>query len=396
MQALEGLVVLDFNGIYPGAFSAMLLGDFGADVIRIDRPPVSSGGMQMDYATEEAAAYTTVHRNKRSIVLDMKSDGGQAVLQKLAAKADILIEGFRPGVMGRLKADYDTLSEINPGLIYCSLSGFGTSGPYVNAPAHDMNYISIGGVLSVIGERNGYPVLPSNYIADLGGAALHGLVGILMALQARERTGRGQHIDIAYLDTVVSLLSLEAPHYFRSGRVPRRGETVLTGSVPWVKVYKCGDGEYVTIACLEPHFWVNLCRLLDREDLIEYQGSVRSQEELDDVSAQLAEVFLSRTRDEWTAFFRGEDVCFGPVNYFDETFSDPQVLHREMVVEKEHPTIGKVRQVGMPIKLSHTPSRIDSLGVPEGTHTEEIMGELGYDGDEIDSLVLAGAIGRSA
>ena len=396
MQALEGLVVLDFNGIYPGAFSAMLLADFGADVIRIDRPVGSSGGMQFDYTTEEQAAYTTVHRNKRSIILDMKSEDGQEVVRKLAAKADVLVEGFRPGVMARLNADYAALSQINPRLVYCSLSGFGTSGPYVNKPGHDMNYISIGGVLSVIGERNGYPVLPSNYIADLGGAALHGLVGILMALQARERTGRGQHIDISYLDTVVSLLSLEAPHYFRSGRVPRRGETVLTGSVPWVKVYKCADNEYITIACLEPHFWVNLCRLLGRQDLIAYQRSAHSQEELDDVSAQLAEIFLKRSRDEWTAFFSGKDVCFGPVNDFDETFSDPQVLHREMVVEMDHPTVGKVRQVGMAIKLSDTPPRIDSLGASEGAHTNEIMAELGYSSSEIDRLVHSGAVGREA
>jgi crotonobetainyl-CoA:carnitine CoA-transferase CaiB-like acyl-CoA transferase len=296
--------------------------------------------------------------------------------------------------MARLSADYATLSEINPRLIYCSLSGFGTSGPYVKTPAHDMNYISLGGVLSLIGERGGYPVLPSNFIADIGGAALHGLVGILTALHARERTGRGQHVDISYLDSVVSLLALEAPAFFRTGQVPRRGETRLTGADPWTKVYKCADGEYITVACIEPHFWDNLCRLLGHEEFIKYQRSPQSQEELDTVSAEMAEIFATRGRDEWFEFFTGEDVCFGPVHYLDETFSDPQVLHRDMVAEKEHPRLGKVKQVGLPVKLSNTPARIESLGVPNGANTAEILGELGYADAEIDRLVESGAVTR--
>lgn len=392
MLPFEGLVVLDFAGNYPGAFTTMFLGDFGAEVIRIDRPPAAPAAAGVDL--EELAAYTTVARNKRSIIVDMKSDDGQAVLRKLVAKADILLEGFRPDVMARLSADYATLSKVNPRLIYCSLSGFGTSGPYVKTPAHDMNYISLGGVLSLIGERGGYPVLPSNFIADIGGAALHGLVGILTALHARERTGRGQHVDIAYLDSVVSLLALEAPTYFRTGRVPRRGETRLTGADPWTHVYKCADGEYITVACIEPHFWDNLCRLLGHEEFIKFQRSPYPQEELDAVSAEMADIFITRSRDEWFEFFTGEDVCFGPVHYLDETFADPQVLHRGMVAEKEHPRLGTVKQVGLPVKLSDTPARIESLGVPAGTNTAEILGELGYSDAEINRLTESGAVTR--
>ncbi len=390
MLPFEGLRVLDFTRGYPGSHAIMFLGDFGADVIRVDPPPGATPRGDMDQ--EILAAFQTVHRNKKSIIINLKSEDGQAVLRKLVQKADILLEGFRPGVMARLGAGYEDLKEINPRLIFCSLSGFGQDGPYVSRPAHDMNYISLAGALSLIGQRNGPPYLPSNLLADFGGAAMHGLTGVLIALYAREKTGQGQHVDIAYLDSVISLMSQETPNYFLTGQVPRRGETRLTGAHPWTNVYCCQDGEYITIACIEPQFWDTLCREFDREDLIRYQREPYPQEELDDVTGQLAEIFLTRTRDEWVEFFEGKEVCFGPVNYLNETFQNPQVLHRRMVVEIDHPKAGKVKQIGLPIKLSDTPGEIRSLGTPNGTDTGEILRELGYGEEEVGALLDSGAV----
>jgi len=385
MLPLEEIIVLDMCRGYPGALTTRFLADFGAEVIRVDPPPNSILGIKQ--AEERRAAFLGIFRNKKSIVLDLKKVEGKKVLYKLVKKADVLVEGFRPGVMNKLGAGYNDIREINPRLIYCSLSGFGQYGPYSERPAHDMNYIAIAGALSLIGQRNGPPYLPSNIIADYGGAAMHALAGILIALLARQKTGLGQFVDIAYLDSVISLMQLDTFEYFMTGEVPRRGETARTGAHPWTNVYKCSDGEYITIACIEPQFWDALCKILHIEELNKYPRDSYTPEELNKITKQLANIFATKSRYEWCEFFKGKEICYGPVNYLNETFNDPQVKCREMVVELSHPKLGKVRQSGLPIKLSETPGKISSLGVVSGTNSREILVDMGYTDNEIESLL---------
>jgi len=393
MMALTGTVVLDLCRGFPGARCAVFLADFGAEVIRIDPPTGALAALTLTgiEATEgeKLAAYSATNRNKKSITLNLRSEQARDVFYRLVKKADVLLEGFRPGVMKRLQSDYETLKKINPRLIYCSLTGYGQDGPYANLPGHDMNYAALGGALSLIGPRDGPPYLASNILADVAGAGLNGTIGILLALLARERTGKGQFVDIAYLDGVISLLD-EAGIYFATGQVPRRGETFLTGRALYANVYRCKDGEYITIGCFEPNFWQNLCRAIGREDLIPLQDP--PPEKIEMVRSALQEAFLSRTRDEWFEFLKDKETCAAPVYYLNETFNDPQVLHRHMVVEIDDARLGKVRQIGIPIKLSDTPGQIRSLGVVPGANTEEILLELGYTRQEIDKLRQAQAI----
>ncbi len=396
MSALEGLVVLDFCHDRPGSYTTMFLSDFGAEVISVDAPPgvvedidnLEAGG---GVSPELLAAHSIVERNKKSIQVNLKTAEGQEVVQRLAKKADVLVEGFSPGVMARLKVDWPTLQKINPRLIYCSLSGFGADGPYADLPGHDWNYTGIGGALSLIGARDGPPYLPASFIADMAGAGLHGVIGILLAVAARERTGLGQFVDVTYLDGVISLLAAESSSYFLTGKVPRRGRTNHTGGAPWANVYRCQDGEYLTVGCAETHFWVNLCTAIDREDLIARKDP--PPEELDEVVAELAKVFVTRTRDDWVDFFRDKRVCVGPVNNIDETFADPHVKHRNMVIEIDHPELGTVRQAGIPIKLSATPGEVRSVGTPSGTESDQVLRELGYSDQEIEKLRSAHAVG---
>jgi crotonobetainyl-CoA:carnitine CoA-transferase CaiB-like acyl-CoA transferase len=393
MQALDGITVLDLARGYPPAHSTMFLGDFGARVIKIDPPEGSKMEKQagIDPQDERYAALNRLNRNKETMIINLRSGEGLDVFYRLVEKADVLVEGFRPGVMKRLRTDYESLKKINPRLIYCSVSGYGADGPYAQFPGHDPCYLGIAGALSMIGPRDGKPCPPSNYLGDLGGAALHGLVGILIALAARTKTGQGQFIDIAYTDAVLSMMEYDIFSYLYSGTVPQRGETYTTGLPVWSNVYQCKDGEYFVIACGEIQFWKNFCRAIGREDLIPYHSALSLEQEKG--IRDLAQVFLTKTRDEWWDFLKNKDTSVAPVYHVNEALNDPQVLYRRMVMEMNHPVLGMLKQIGFPVKLSETPARIRSLGRVAGADTQRIMEELGYSREERQRLGQEGAVG---
>jgi crotonobetainyl-CoA:carnitine CoA-transferase CaiB-like acyl-CoA transferase len=400
---LAGIGVLELIRVAPGAFSTMMLADMGADVLKIETPNADDPyeARSADPQREaERAAFRFVDRNKRSIAVNLKDAEGREILHRLAKDADVLVEGFRPGVMARLGGDYETLRQINSRLVYCSLSGFGQTGPYRDLPGHDINYLSIAGVLGLIGEPDRPPAIPLNLVADYAGASMHGVAGILLALFARERTGEGQQVDVSYLDTTISLLAATPGlrDFFRSGRWPARGEGALGGSFPYYTTYETADGKLFSVGCTEPWLWENFCRALGREDLARFAlrgGHFQALADTDALAAkrQVQEILRAKTREEWFDFFKDKNVCVGPVNDPPETFADPQVRAREMMVEVDDPRCGRVRQAGIAIKLSGTPGSIRHLGPRPGEHTDEVLAALGYDEAARERLRNAGTIG---
>jgi alpha-methylacyl-CoA racemase len=309
------------------------------------------------------------------------------------------VEGFRPGVMKRLGADYDTVRAFNPRIVYCSLSGFGQDGPYRDYPAHDMNYLSLAGVLGLIGEADRKPAIPLNLVADYAGASLHGALGIMLALFARERTGRGQHVDVSYLDTTLSLLAAtpNMRFLFSDGLAPRRGGGFLGGSYPYYAIYETRDGKLLTIGCTEPWLWENFCRAIGRPDMARFARKsdqfVRSANAEEEAARQEIEAIIkTRDRDDWYEYLAKADVCVGKVYDPEEVIRDPQVLHRNMVVDVAHPRHGRVRQFGTAIKLSETPGGARTAAPATGEHTDEVLRELGYAASRVADFRRAGVI----
>ena len=389
MGVLDGIKVLEMARVPPAELPGMFLADMGAEVLKIETPPADPE----DDATKRRAAFAYVNRNKRSLALNMKSPEAQAIFKKLAATADVIVEGFRPGVMKRLGADFETLSAVNPRLVYCSLSGFGHNGPYKDYPAHDGNYLSLAGVLNLIGEPDRKPIFPLNLVADYGGASMHGALGIMLALFARERTGRGQHVDVSYLDTSLALLAAtpNMRFFWSDGMAPKRGEGFLGGSYPYYAVYETKDAKHLTIGCTEPWLWENFCKAIQRPDLVKFARKsdqfVRAAN-AEEVGAreQIDAIIRTRTRDEWYDFLVKADVCVGKVYEPEEVVADPQVQARDMIVEMRHPVYGSVKQFGQPIKLSATPGTMRTVAPYSGEHTDQVLAELGLRETEIQAL----------
>src|SRR5213594_2732096 len=304
MGVLDGIKILELARVPPAELPGMFLADMGADVLKVDTPPEE----REDEEERRRAAFVYVNRNKRSLALNLKAPEGQAIFKRLAATSDVLIECFRPGVMTRLGADYESIKAINPRVVYCSLSGFGQNGPYRDYPAHDGNYLSLAGILALIGEAGRKPVFPLNLVADYAGASMHGALGVMLALFARERTGRGQHVDVSYLDTTVSLLAAtpNMRFFFSDGLAPRRGEGFLGGSYPYYAIYETRDGKLLTVGCTEPWLWENFCKAIGRPELARYARQpdqfVRAANADEEAARHEIEAIIkTRDRDDWYA-----------------------------------------------------------------------------------------------
>jgi len=375
----------------------MILADMGAEVIKVEQPrkqgePIFGSGVSPLPAqnSKGETAYIALLRNKKSVAIDLKTGQGREIFMQLARKADVIVDGFRPGVVKRLGIDYDSVCPINKRLVYCSITGYGQNGPYSTLPGHDPNYIAVAGALGLIGNSGEAPVLPLNLLADYAGGGLMSTVGILLALISAQKTGKGQYLDISMTDGVISLLVRFISDYFMTGSEPRRGETPFSGVFPGATTYRTKAGGYIALGCFEPKFWENLCKALKREDLIPMQlAQGQARKELRDT---LQHIFLTKTRDEWFDLLKTKDVCVAPVYQLSEVFNDAQILHRQMILELNHPTEGIVRQVGIPIKLSGTPGEIKSFGPVLGEHTMEILRGLGYSNRKIADLRDAGTI----
>ena len=399
MLALEGIRIIDLSWQGPGPFCTMILGDLGAEVIRVGPPPAAGARQAVRQTGRRAVAHQASNRNKKSILIDLKSEEGRNIFYRMAEESDVIVDGFRPGVVKRLGIDYQTVSEINPGIIYCAISGYGQDGPYRDLPGHDINYISIAGALNLIGEAGRQPVIPLNLVADYGGGGMSAAIGILGAIIARGKTGKGQYIDISLTDTVISLLTQSVlDGYFLSGLAPERGESALGGGYPYYAIYETMDGKFISLGCLEPWLWENLCRGIGKEEFIpfnpvgerlpEQMGDERRQE----IFASLRQLFLTKTRDEWFDLLCQKDVPIGKVYSLDEVFNDPQVLQRKMVIEVEHPTEGKVKQAGIAIKMSDTPGKVRNLAPLPGEQTDEILRAFGYNDEGIKQLHQQGIV----
>ncbi|NVM30934.1 MAG: CoA transferase [Candidatus Helarchaeota archaeon] len=385
-MALDHLRVLDLTTLLPGPLATSILADFGAEVIKIESPlrpdlmrrlpPLVGDAKARDRLS---AVFYSINRNKKSLTLNLKSDEGKEIFMKLVRSADVLVEQFRPGVMARLGLPYEALKDINPSLIYCAITGYGQDGPYSQMVGHDINYIGVSGMASLTGTDE--PVLQGAQVADIGAGSMNAVTAILLALIAREKTFKGQYIDISMMDGTIPWLQIPLLSYLTSGEKQHRGETHVSGGVASYNLYKCKDGKYITIGALEPKFYTNLCKALNRRDLKRYYMNLKKQEH---VKQEFQQVFLTKDRDEWWEELRAQEVCVAPMNEIWEVEDDPQVKFRKMIIETETDE-GLIKQLGIPIRLSETPGTLRTVAPKLGEHSEEILQNLGYSSDTIET-----------
>ena len=393
---LKGYRVLDLSRILAGPYCTMILGDQGAEVIKVERPGTGDDTRTWGppFAGGESAYYLCCNRNKKSIVIDLKKHEGLKVVRDLVSTSDVLVENFTPGLTKGFGLDYETLRKLNPRLVYASITAYGQDGPYRDRPGYDMVLSAVGGLMYITGERNGNPCKVGVAITDvLTGVYASG--AITSALLWRERSGRGQYLDISLLDAQVSGLANIASNYLVAGKEAQRWGTAHESIVPY-QVFHTKDRP-IAIAVANQKLWVNFCKLVGKEDWLNdprFESNPMRVENRNVLLPLIDELFAQKTCDEWMELLVGAAIPCGPVNNMQHLFADPQVRHREMIAEVPHPTIGTLRLTGIPIKYSETPGTIRLHPPLLGEHTDEVLaGVLDYSSDQIEALKAQGAIG---
>ncbi|TXT65092.1 MAG: E-cinnamoyl-CoA:R-phenyllactate CoA transferase [Promethearchaeota archaeon] len=400
---LSNIKIIDLSRMLPGPYCSMILADLGAEVIRVENPkfPYANPPPFYQVGRHRLSAFNAIlMRNKKSISLNLKKKEGREIFYTIVKDADVILETFRPGVVQDLQIDYNKIATINKKIIYCSLSGYGQSGPYRRVAGHDLNYVGLCGILDLNRKRKKYgqknqqrkPIVPGIQAADLGGGMI-AAIGILGAIIERNKNPQqeGQYIDVAMLDCSFSFMPMAAAFHFckdKCGAI--QPENPLHGSVPYYQIYKTKDGKYVSVGAIEMKFWHQLCEGLNREDLKLKQGAKEAEREW--VFTEIQNEFLKKTLDEWMDVFKDRDACIRPIKTFGEACEDSQIQAREMVVSQKHPKIGEIKNVASPIKYSRTPLQIRSLAPKVGQHTKEILLHLGYSKLDIKELKRNGII----
>lgn len=389
-QALEGIRVLDLSRLLPGPYCTMMLGDLGAEVIKVEE--VNGGDPTRHTPPKigtQGAAFRQVNRNKKSIAINLKNPEGRGVFLKLCETADVVMEQFRPGVVDRLGVGYDAVSEINPRIVYCSLTGFGQDGPHRDRSGHDLNYLALSGVLGITTADDGKPAMPGIQIADIAGGMVAAF-GILAALLAREKTGRGQYVDVSMFDVMMAMLPIAGAQQFAGKDFQVGDKFLLSGAYPFYNVYETGDGKWMTLGALEPKFWANFCVAVGREDLVARQfseGEARAQ-----LFEEVRQIFKSRTLAEWVLLMRDADCCCEPVLSLGEAFDHEQARARQMVMDVRSATAGVVKQLGFAYKMSETPPRLNTLSPELGENTDDLLAEIGMSVEEQGRLKESGIV----
>lgn len=383
---LEGIRVLDFSTVGPAARASRWLADYGADVVKLGPVPRAGGWMPITPAFHAYGA----HRGMRQARVDLKSDRGREAFLSLAARADVVIESFRPTVVDRMGIGYSAVVARNPGIVYCSTSGYGKDGPRAQWAGHDLNYLGVGGFLHCTTTRaDGGPPIPGATVADSAAGGMHAGMAILAALVRRARTGEGAFLDVSVADGVVALMALAVDEHLATGAAPGPGHDVLTGRYACYDAYRARDGKWLTVAAIEPVFWRNLCELLGLEQWRDHQTDDAVQ---DDIRADLRRVFATRDRDDWVELLAPRDTCVAPVLSIEEVVADEQLAHRGAIVEAEHPGHGRFRQVGPVLAGQVRRAEPYRAGDLTQTHTAALLEEAGMPAREIDALLAEGVI----